>query len=584
MGSDAHTGSGEAGAGRANLAVGFAGHTPGAPGRTDATPHAGAPGRSRKAGNEAGDAEGHTQEGRSEEARAAAAREEGGPEESREARCAAAGEEGGPETVAIGRVRAPRWNRAAETQRPPAPYLPLISFMAKMRMPRRPALVLKLLVLVPVLTGCPNVGSGKLAWTGATVLTGTGTVITNAVLIVSNGHIEALGSADEVRVPRGAEVHDASGRWIIPGLIDAHVHADRWTMTGFLAYGVTTVRDAGGIQDSVLFLRDDVASGAVDGPRMYVSGAMIDAAPTVWPGATAVRSSSDARRAVGNRVLIGATQIKVYTKIDRRLLAPLLDEAKALEIPVAAHLGRVDAVTAAQLGVRSLEHMSGVIEATLGSGSGLLEAHSEFFRGWNASERAWSRADSASLQRVADQLVAAGVAIVPTLALHEAWTHLADDAFVQALDVAAMPAGAVNAWNVPDLVRRAGITAADFTAFARSRPNQDRFVRLFHRAGGLVAAGSDSPNQLLPPGASLHRELQLLVAAGLTPEQALTAATRGAARLLAADSLGLLREGGIADFVVLRADPRQDIANVGAIAEVIAAGYVYNPTALRQTP
>ncbi|MDH4350174.1 MAG: amidohydrolase, partial [Gemmatimonadota bacterium] len=85
-------------------------------------------------------------------------------------------------------------------------------------------------------------------------------------------------------------------------------------------------------------------------------------------------------------------------------------------------------------------------------------------------------------------------------------------------------------------------------------------------------------------GASLHRELQLLVLAGLTPEQALGTATRNAARLLAADSLGILRESGIADFIVLRADPRQDIANVGAIAEVVAAGYVFDPGTLRPSP
>ena len=429
------------------------------------------------------------------------------------------------------------------------------------------------LLLVSVLAACSRPGSGKTAWTGATVLTGTGVAIPNAVIIVAAGHVEAIGPADEVRVPRGTTVRDVSGRWIIPGLIDSHVHAERWTLPGYLAYGVTSVRDAGGIQDSVIFLRDDVASGTAEGPRLYVSGAMVDAAPAVWPGATVVRTESDARRAVGNRVLIGATQVKVYTKVDRRLLAPLMDEAKALEMPVAAHLGRVDAITAAQLGVRSLEHMSGVIEAALGPRSGLFEAHADFFRGWNASERGWSRADSAALQRTAERLVAAGVAIVPTLALHDAWAHLADDTYTRSVDVSLMPQGAVNAWNVPDLVRRAGITAADFAAFQRSRPAQDLFVRLFHRAGGLVAAGSDSPNQLLPPGASLHRELALLVAAGLTPNQALLTATRDAARLLAADSIGVLRTGGVADFVVLRADPRQDIANASAIDEVVAAGY-----------
>jgi imidazolonepropionase-like amidohydrolase len=446
-------------------------------------------------------------------------------------------------------------------------------------MQRRTALVFPLLLLG--LTACTAPGKGKIAWTGATVITADGSVIPNAVLVVAGGRIEALGPAAEVSVPRGAEVRDAAGQWIIPGLIDAHVHAERWTLGGFLAYGVTSVRDMGGIQDSVLFLRDDVSTGSANGPRLYMSGAMVDGPPAVWPGATTVRTPSDARRAVGNRVLIGATQIKTYTKLDRRLLEPLVDEARSLEMPVAAHLGLVDAVTAARLGVRSIEHLSGVPEAALANPSALRAAHAEFFRGWNAFERAWSQLDSARLQRVATDLAATGVAIVPTLGLHDAWGHLDDAAYAQALDVSGMPTGAVNAWNVPDLIRRAGITPADYAAFRRGRPAQDLFVRLFHRAGGLVVAGSDSPNQLLPPGSSLHRELQLLVAAGLSPEQALMAATRDAARLLDADSIGVLRAGGVADFVVLRADPRADIANLGTIVEVVAAGSPNDPAALK---
>lgn len=446
-------------------------------------------------------------------------------------------------------------------------------------MQRCAALVFPLLLVG--LAACMAPGKGKIAWTGATVITADGSVIPNAVLIVAGGHIEALGPADEVAVPRGAEVHEATGQWIIPGLIDAHVHAERWTLGGFLAYGVTSVRDMGGVQDSVIFLRDDVAAGTANGPRLYVSGAMIDGPPAVWPGATTVRTPSDARRAVGNRVLIGATQVKAYTKLDRRLLEPLVEEARSLEMPVATHLGLVDAVSAARMGVRSIEHLSGIPEAALANPSALRAAHAEFFRGWNAFERAWGQLDSARLQGVATELAATGVALVPTLALHDAWGHLDDAAYAQALDVSGMPAGAVNAWNVPDLVRRAGITAADFAAFQRGRPAQDLFVRLFHRAGGLLAAGSDSPNQLLPPGSSLHRELEFLVRAGLTPEQALMTATRDAARLLDADSIGVLRVGSVADFVVLRADPRADIANLGGIVEVVAAGYPNDPAALK---
>jgi imidazolonepropionase-like amidohydrolase len=311
---------------------------------------------------------------------------------------------------------------------------------------------------------------------------------------------------------------------------------------------------------------------------------MIDGTPATWPGSTAVRTAADARKAVGNRVLIGATQLKLYTHLDRRLLEPLLDEAKALETSVAAHLGRVDALSAARLGVSTLEHMSGVVEATLPNPAALLRAHDDFFAGWNLQERTWAALDSAALDRTARALAQAGAAIVPTLALHDTWGHLEDESYVSGLDLTAVPQRARDAWNVPGLARRARIGAGDYTAFRRSRPNQNLFVRLFHRAGGRVLAGSDSPNQLLAPGASLHRELRLLVAAGLSPRDALLAATREAATVLgAADSLGVVQAGAAADFVILAGDPLADIANVARIQTVVAYGVEYDPQELRRT-
>jgi imidazolonepropionase-like amidohydrolase len=441
-------------------------------------------------------------------------------------------------------------------------------------------------LLVPLaaflLSACPKLGKGKTAYVGATLIAGTGApAVPNAVILVAEGHVEAVGSADEVKVPSGAEVVDLAGRWVIPGLIDGHTHAERWALGPYLSYGVTSIRDLGGVQDSVVFLRDDVRNGTVDGPRLYIAGAMIDGAPATWPSATAVRTPGDARRAVGNRVLIDATQIKIYTKLTLRLLEPLLDEAKALETPVAAHLGKVDALAAARLGVRSLEHMSGVVEATVANPASLFAAHDNFFRGWDLEEKTWARLDSAALDRTARSLAETGVAIVPTLVLHEAWGHLNDPVYYQSLDLSGVPQAARAAWNVPDLIRRAGLRDADFPALQQSRPNQDLFVRLFRRAGGLVVAGSDSPNQLLPPGASLHRELRLLVAAGLSPEQALLAATRDAARLLGADSIGVIKPGAVADFVVLGADPLADIGNIDQVERVVAYGFQYDPKQLR---
>jgi imidazolonepropionase-like amidohydrolase len=308
---------------------------------------------------------------------------------------------------------------------------------------------------------------------------------------------------------------------------------------------------------------------------MYVSGAVVDGAPATRETATEVTTPTQARRAVDQLTLLDVTQAKIYTKIDRRLLRALMDEANDLHLPVTGHLGKVDAVTAARMGVMTLEHMTGVVEATVRDPNRFYGAHNDFFRGWNMVERAWVRLDSASLERTARRLVELGVRIVPTLALHQAWSRLNDRNYIDQLDLAGVPESVQTAWNVPGLIRRARLQSDDFRAFRRSRTAQDRFVRLYQRAGGLIAAGSDAPNQLLPPGASLHDELALLVRAGLLPRDALLAATRDGARLLGADSIGVLQPGAVADFVILSGNPMENIENTREVERVVFRGAAY---------
>ncbi len=427
-----------------------------------------------------------------------------------------------------------------------------------------------------VLAAACNPGAGKTAYVGAEVFDGSGSpLILDAVIIVSGGHIEAIGPPDLVSIPRGTEEVRLDGRWVIPGLIDSHTHTEPWTLTRFLAYGVTTVRDVGGAQGEVMELRDQIALGGVLGPRMYVSGAVVDGAPATRETATEVTTPTQARRAVDQLTLLDVTQAKIYTKIDRRLLRALMDEANDLHLPVTGHLGKVDAVTAARMGVMTLEHMTGVVEATVRDPNRFYGAHNDFFRGWNMVERAWVRLDSASLERTARRLVELGVRIVPTLALHQAWSRLNDRNYIDQLDLAGVPESVQTAWNVPGLIRRARLQSDDFRAFRRSRTAQDRFVRLYQRAGGLIAAGSDAPNQLLPPGASLHDELALLVRAGLLPRDALLAATRDGARLLGADSIGVLQPGAVADFVILSGNPMENIENTREVERVVFRGAAY---------
>ena len=206
-----------------------------------------------------------------------------------------------------------------------------------------------------------------------------------------------------------------------------------------------------------------------------------------------------------------------------------------------------------------------------------------FFAGWTWFERSWAGLDSAQLARVAAGLARQKVVLVPTLVLHETFSRLDDSLIYREPSLAAVPDSEKARWNTPDMIRRASWTEADFDAFRKGRPVQDLFIRLFRAAGGIVATGTDASNQMLIPGYSEHEELQLLVRAGLTTNAAIIAATRDAARLIGADSLGVVAPGRVADLVVLRADPLADITNTRAIDRVMLRGNLMKADSIRRS-
>jgi len=189
--------------------------------------------------------------------------------------------------------------------------------------------------------------------------------------------------------------------------------------------------------------------------------------------------------------------------------------------------------------------------------------------------------DSAAVARTAQALAATHVAVVPTLVLHEMLSRLGDTTLLNRPAMADVPPDAASVRDVAGLLKRSGWRPPDFQAFRRARPRQYQFVREFKQAGGLIAAGSDAANQLLAPGPSLHEEMGLLVAAGFTPLEAVTAATRYGAQLLRADSLGMVAPGKVADLVVLNSDPSADILATRDIALVMIRGRLVRPDSLR---
>lgn len=444
---------------------------------------------------------------------------------------------------------------------------------------------MKYLALLLLVVGCSRFKSSDrvIALEGATLIDGSGgDPKRDALIIIRNGHVEAVARVNEIPIPRGAERVNLVGKTVIPGLIDSHAHVERWAARRYIAWGVTTVRDLHGGTDSIVALKNEMNLGSIIGPRMFVAGAMIDGVPPTYPNATGIATADQARRAADLHAVAGVDYLKIYTKITPALLRPLMDEAIKLRLPIAAHLGKTDALTAARMGVVSIEHMSGVVQAATGNPM-YAAAHSNFLSGWTTEEKGWASLDSSAVARTARALAQTKVALVPTLIVHDMLSRLDNPILLTRPGMEDVPDNAESVRSVPSLLRRTGWRSGDFDAFRRSRKRQDQFVREYKRAGGAIVAGSDAANQLLIPGYSLHEEMSLLVAAGLSPLEAITAATRRGAQLLQADSLGLLTAGKVADLVVLNGDPSRNIGATRNIAMVMIRGRLIRPDSLRAT-
>ncbi len=435
------------------------------------------------------------------------------------------------------------------------------------------------------LAACADPAPTGVALVGATLLDGTGGAPRpNAVIVVRNGRIERITSQAQFKLPARTSQVDLKGKWVIPGLIDAHAHVATWALSRYLAYGVTTVRDVHGPTDTILALRQRANSEQIPSPRIYSAGAMIDGRPSTYADAMGVDDAAGARRAVDRLSVAGVDYIKIFTRIDPPLLKAILDEAGTFSLKVTGHLGLTDAVTASRLGVRCIDHMTGVPESAARDPSPYYSAHYHgFWPGWTAFERGWSSLDSASLARVAGELAARKVYLVPTLVLHETFSRLDDTTVTRQKELHAVPKVEQGRWDVPGMIARAGWTPTDFAAFRHSRANQNLFLRQFQQAGGLIAAGTDASNQLLIPGFSEHQEMELLVGAGLSPSDALLAATRNGALLLGADSLDRIAPGKLADLVVLGGDPLADIRNTRKVERVMSHGHLMSADSIRAT-
>ena len=385
----------------------------------------------------------------------------------------------------------------------------------------------------------------------------TGQLRPRQSIVVEGNRITRIETASAAT--RAAATLDGTGMFVIPGLWDMHIHAfftndtARFHSTSevmfplFIVNGVTGVRDLGSHLEATLAARDSVAAHQLVGPRMLVSGPMIDGPTTRYAAAIKVQTPDEARAAVRMLKQRGVDLIKTQTLIPRDAYFALADEAKRVGLPFEGHVPReitgLEAVAARQ---RSFEHMIGVSDTN----STLLAAL--------AREGVWQCPTVVnSVGTAADFLSDPGLPywLRPSV---EGWRRTA-----------------ITQASAPDSVRLAS---------AERATRRLGLIKKMFDAKIPFLAGTDAPAGYdLVPGASLHRELELFVRAGMTPLEALQTATVNPATYFGKRTeWGTIAPGKIADIVVLARNPLVDITNTRSVVAVVADGKYFAPRELER--
>src|SRR5215472_1975887 len=377
-------------------------------------------------------------------------------------------------------------------------------------------------------------------------------VLPHQRVLIANGLIEALGPADAVTVPAGARQIDGTGKYLVPGFIDAYSHVDgEFTLVPYLANGVTTVRNTAGGYPRHLAIRDRVSRGELLGPRVLTTGGAIGSTPPNFDATQAIDTAEETERVVAELHRFGFDGVMVYGRIGADAHRGVMSAARRLGFPVTGHQSiNLKPAQVAQSGQRSVENLVSLISLQTGEG----------LRG-EAAERA------------ADAYRDGGVYCIPTLTVHRVRGRF-------------QLASAEEDRYFPPLARGTPTLGARFGPQATYQyggaPN---LVSIFHSRGVKIVLGTDAGYPGVHPGFSLHGpygELQNLHGAGLTPFEVLRAATANAAEFLGlAQRVGTIAPGKAADLVLLDGNPLEDLVNAGRIAAVAMGGRWFQSAELR---
>jgi hypothetical protein len=425
----------------------------------------------------------------------------------------------------------------------------------------------------------------SLALTHVTVIdcTGSKPKLDQTVLVIGS-RIRALGRTDRVRVPTDAQIVDATGKFLIPGLWDMHVHwYGKDGLSLFVANGVTGVRQMFG-DPSLLAQRKDIATGSLLGPRMIIASPIVDGPKPIWPTSIAVANADEGRQAVIKVKQDGYDFVKVYSLLPRDAYFGIVEQARKSKLPISGHVpGSMTAAEVAAAGQRSIEHLDGILIAC----SKREEEMRKIGRTAPIEER---RKRNMSVLDSYDEMKAASLFAAlkrnhtwqcPTLTVNRSIVNLDDPTFTEDPRLKYMSREIREMWNPKNDFRWKDRTAEDYAQGRLTYQKLIEVVGKMRRSGVEFLAGTDVGNPYCFPGFSLHDELALLVGAGLSPMEALQSATRNPARFLGMENeFGTVRKGRLAGLVLLDADPLADIRNTTRINSVVVNGRLLDRSGL----
>ncbi len=453
----------------------------------------------------------------------------------------------------------------------------------------RPRIRLELVAAAALLCATPNQAQAPagartpIVIEHVTVIDTTGGPVRPGMTVeIEGGRITRVGRGSTAKATGAARVIDGTGKFLIPGLWDMHVHTffGDWVPGGrevtlplFIANGVTGVRDMGSDLDAILGARQDVARGTLLGPRLIVSGPMLDGPKSQFPASISLATPEDGRRAVTMLKGRGVDFIKIQSYVPREAYFAIAEECRKQKIVFVGHVpDAIRASEASSAGQKSFEHLIGV------------------FEGSSTAEDALLKGPKGPARFLATYDVAKEASLIALLAKNVTWQCPTlywerGQWLVDAIDVTKDPDAryAPTSWRDKSWPKfKKGILKdldTDPLAVREKFVEHElAIVRRLHRAGVPFLAGTDTPAGVnVLPGVSLHRELERFVDAGYTPLEALQTATINPARFLdKSRDLGTVEKGKIADLVLLDANPLDDIRNTRRISAVVANGRYYS--------